>query len=221
MGLTGERDALAIVDRYSDYKDCFPLMGRHAPDAQAALMEFFGNSMPKFVYTDMAPELIKAVKDLCTPHGKSTPYRHTSNSYCERVVRKVVEGARTLLEHAGLPTCFWPFAVRYWCFADNVAVRDGESAWNLRHQAGHFAPTWGKSVIPFGCLVEFLPKPDAIRAMPKFEPRSNQGILVGYRLQPGGEWAKDYQVFPLAYFTDYDYDRPRGLRQLIQFTLKR
>ena len=24
MGLTGERDALAVVDRYSDYVDCFP-----------------------------------------------------------------------------------------------------------------------------------------------------------------------------------------------------
>ncbi len=34
MGLTGERNALAIVDRYSDYKE--------ADEAHGALIEFFG-----------------------------------------------------------------------------------------------------------------------------------------------------------------------------------
>ena len=72
--------------------------------------------------------------------------------------------------------------------------------------------------MPFGCLVEFLPKPDAVQAMPKFEPRANQGILLGYRLQPGGRWAKDYQVFPMSYFADYDYSRPRNLVELLPIT---
>ena len=54
--------------------------------------------------------------------------------------------------------------------------------------------------------------------MPKFEPRANQGILVGYRLNPGGRWAKDYQVFPLSYFADYDYNTPRNLNELSPFT---
>ena len=30
MGFTGERDALAVVDRYSDYVDCFPFMTKTA-----------------------------------------------------------------------------------------------------------------------------------------------------------------------------------------------
>ena len=72
--------------------------------------------------------------------------------------------------------------------------------------------------MPFGCLVEFLPKPDAVKAMPKFEPRANQGILLGYRLQPGGVWARDYQVFPLSYFVDCDYSRPRNLIELLPIT---
>ena len=33
MGLTGERDALAVVDRFSNYVDCFPLMTKTADDA--------------------------------------------------------------------------------------------------------------------------------------------------------------------------------------------
>ena len=35
MGLTGERDALVVVDRGSNYIDCFPLMSRHNTDAHA------------------------------------------------------------------------------------------------------------------------------------------------------------------------------------------
>ena len=91
MGLTGERDALVIVDRYSDYKDCFAVQSKSGDDALGALLEFFGKSRPSYIYTDNAPELAKAVRLLNVPHGKSTPYQHQSNSYCERTVRKVVE----------------------------------------------------------------------------------------------------------------------------------
>ena len=73
-------------------------------------------------------------------------------------------------------------------------------------------------LIPFGCLVDFLPRPDTVRAMPKFEPRACQGILVGYRLHPGGTWAKDYHAFPLSYFTDYDFNHPRQWHELFPIT---
>ena len=54
--------------------------------------------------------------------------------------------------------------------------------------------------------------------MPKFASRAHQGILVGYRLQVGGVWGKDYQVFPLNYFRDYDYNTPCNMRDLIPIT---
>ena len=47
MGLTGERDALVVVDRYSEYVDCFPLMTKAADDAHGALLDFFGRCRPK------------------------------------------------------------------------------------------------------------------------------------------------------------------------------
>ena len=126
MGLTGERDALALVDYATIYTDCFPLMSRHNSEANGALREFMGDDVPKRIYTDNAPELIRACKDLGYRHDKSTPYRHQSNGFCERTVRKIIEGARALLEQAGLPSCFWIFAVRFWCFAHNIAIKDGE-----------------------------------------------------------------------------------------------
>ena len=98
MGLTGEKDALVIVDRATNYKDCFPLMSRSADDAYGALDEYFGSTKPKRIYTDNAAELIKACKDHKYSHDKSTPYRHQSNAYCERTVRSVIDGARTILE---------------------------------------------------------------------------------------------------------------------------
>ena len=87
---------------------------------------------------------------------------------------------------------------------DNVTITNGDSPWNLRHNKGQFAGP----LIPFGCLVDYLPKPEAVKKLPKFEPRGHQGIFVGYTLQPGGEWKSEFMVFPLERFVDYDYARP-------------
>jgi hypothetical protein len=67
MGLTGERNAFAIVDRFSEYKDCFPLATKDAEEAYGALLEFFGRLRPKYMWTDSAPELIRAISDMKVP----------------------------------------------------------------------------------------------------------------------------------------------------------
>ena len=181
-GSRGKRDALVILDRGTDYKDCVPLLTKDADDAYGAFVEFLGKRRVEYAWTDSAKELIKALKDLGIPHGKATPGRHTANAICERTVRKVVEGARTLLEHAGLAACFWPWAVRYWCFMDNAEVRtDGHSAWSKRFAGKHFEGPR----LPFGCRVEYLPRPEEVKALPKFETRAQVGIVLGYYLQPG------------------------------------
>ena len=48
MGLTGERDALVVVDPYSEYVACFPLMTKPADDAHGALLDFFGRRRPYY-----------------------------------------------------------------------------------------------------------------------------------------------------------------------------
>ena len=113
QGLMGERDALIIVDRYSDYIDVFPVMRKTTEDAHAGFVEFLGTDKPTdmYIWSDSSPELNKAVKQLLLPHGRATPGRHQAKSYCERTVRRVVEGTRALLENAGLPQCFWSLAV--------------------------------------------------------------------------------------------------------------
>ena len=75
MGLTGERDALVAVDRYSNYVDCFPLATKPADDAYGAFVEYFGTERPVDVYiwSDSAHELTKSIRKLHIPHGKAPP----------------------------------------------------------------------------------------------------------------------------------------------------
>ena len=70
MGLTGERDALAIVDRHTNYIDCYPLMTKTADDAYGALLDFFGRARPRYMWTDSSLELIRAIKDLRVLMGR-------------------------------------------------------------------------------------------------------------------------------------------------------
>ena len=80
MGLAGEHDALVVVDRATDYKDCYPLLSRHSDDAEGALRDYFGENLPRRMCTDNAPELIKACREIKVVHGRSTPHRHQSNA---------------------------------------------------------------------------------------------------------------------------------------------
>ena len=150
------------------------------------------------------------MKTLGLPHGRGTPGRHTANGYCEQWIRRVVDGARCLLEHAGLPSCYWVFAIRYWCFAHNTEVVNGDSAWNRRHGQGQFP----HQVLPFGCTVDFLDKPEKVKGLDKFETRASVGILVGYHLQPGGLWKNEWEVFRKEDFEDFDFRKPRTLNEL-------
>ena len=136
-------------------------MTKNTEDAKASLTDFFGTDSPKDVYlwSDSAPELIKSAKQMGICHGKALPGRHQHNSWCERKTRDIVQGARTTLEHAGLPQCYWIFAIRHWCFMHNVRVTDGDSPWNLRHGQGNFEGP----LFPFGCTVDYLPKQETVK----------------------------------------------------------
>ena len=57
------------------------------------------------LYTDGAPEIVKAGKNLRICQDTSAPYRFAINGLAERQreIKNVLEGTRTLLEHSGLP----------------------------------------------------------------------------------------------------------------------
>ena len=48
----------------------------------------------------------------------STPGLPRTNGVAERQVQEVINGTRVLLVKAGLPTSYWPYAMRAWCFSN-------------------------------------------------------------------------------------------------------
>eukprot|EP00975_Prorocentrum_lima_P018537 3902332-Prorocentrum_lima.AAC.1 len=71
-----------------------------------------------------------------------------NNSWVERANRTVLEGARSLLLEAGLPSRFWPYAVRHFCLARNAIGKTlGGTPWFAR-----FGDVFIKDLLPFGCL---------------------------------------------------------------------
>ena len=95
----------------------------------------------------------------------------------------------------------------------DTPYQDGKCPWYERH-GYDFAGVR----LPFGSLASYMPKPETVKALPKFDPRGARGIIVGCRLHSGGVWSKDYLVFPVSYFDEYDYDRPRNLLELVPIT---
>ncbi len=112
-----------------------------------------------------------------------------------------MDGAKTLLLQAGLPRGYWPYAMRSYCFAQNIDIVNGDSAWNKRHGQGQFD---GRS-IPFGCLVDFKPQPVVDKNMPKGMPDAVPGVFFGYKLNPGGLFNNEYKVVDLRDFKDMDF----------------
>ena len=98
---------------------------------------------------------------------------------------------------AGLPPPYWPYAMEHYCFLENVSVgSDGDSAWNRRHGKGQFTGPR----LPFGCLVDFKQTPERDAELPKLSPDASPGILLGYKLIPGGMRCEEFYVAPLVGF---------------------
>ena len=78
------------------------LSDKSSEEAVRALKDFAGQESIKELYSDDSPELLKACKEIGAIHGISIPGRPDTNGKAERAVRRVLEGARTLLLAAGL-----------------------------------------------------------------------------------------------------------------------
>jgi len=116
-------------------------------------------------------------------------------SFAEREVRQMLEGARSNLLQSGLPLKMWPLAMQHHATAINASPQlDGsESPWQLR-----FGEEFPAMHIPFGAKVLFWNNPKrADNTAGKLPPTSNEGIFLGYYIQPGHDWKGEYLVAKL------------------------
>ena len=85
--------------------------------------------------------------------------------------------------------------MRHFCLMYNVTwkAKGNATPWKMRHGYDFQA-----DLHPFGCKVHYTPGTTKANAgEDKFSPSSVPGILVGYHLNPGGIWSKDFLVINL------------------------
>eukprot|EP00971_Amphidinium_carterae_P293452 5826210-Amphidinium_carterae.1 len=148
------------------------------------------------MYSDNAPELVRAAHERAWVHERAIPGISKNNGLVESQ-----EGTRCLLLQAGLDPRWWPHAARCFCHMNNVQKKDGMSPWLRRFESKDF----DGELIPFGALIDFLQQPmkETIQTkQAKYAPRTVTGIFLGYFLQPGGKWKGDYLCISLAFLRD-------------------
>ena len=93
------------------------------------------------VYVDKSKGLDATVNTLGFAKGSSTPGIPQSNRVIKNQVLLTLNGAKIVLEQAGLPACFWPRAVRHWNHSSHVQSFGGElSPWEKRHGSAFGGP---------------------------------------------------------------------------------
>jgi hypothetical protein len=143
-------------------------------------------------YSDNSGELIAVAQELGWRHSTSTPGLPQSNGRAERSVRTVLEGTRSLLLASGLPRKWWSRASKAFCVAFNATNtnENGKTPWELRF--GQQCPI---QLIPFGSMIWYLPATEkATTGENKFGPNAKPGIFMGYFMNPGSAWSRDYLV---------------------------
>ena len=83
----------------------------------------------------------------------SVPGRKVTNSLAERNIQFLVTATTTCLLEAGLPACYWTFAVTCVSHLLNIEELEDGSAWQKMHKAKFKGP-----MIPFGAKVTFKPQ---------------------------------------------------------------
>ena len=112
MGVTGDCAAVVFGDRATGWFECFPIAGKTTVDTSNALRHFAGSEKIKRAWSDNSPELIATFHEINVIHDTSLQGRPQSNGRADRLVRRALDGAKTLTLQAGLPSAFWTYAMR-------------------------------------------------------------------------------------------------------------
>ncbi len=199
-----------MLDVWSRLKEIYPVADKTMETTALCIRNFTGGKKVKLLYSDGAPEIGAACKKEGILWDTSEPGIPQSNSLIERTNQDILQGTRTLLLQAGLPSCFWTFAAPCYCFLDNIAdKKESVSAWEKC-----YGEPFGGTRVPFGCLVSYLPSPTKglTGSIGHWDPSAREGVFVGYKVRPGYQWAGQYLVWDLR---DFIGSRFNGTRDSI------
>ena len=152
-----------------------------------AAKQFMGRRTIREAYSDMAPQLVKSMKALKIPMDHSLAGKTKHNSLAEGNNQFLLVATTTCLLEAGIPPCFWRYAIRCVSHLLNIEPNDQEvGAWCKLH-----GEEFKGAMIPFGTLVY-------VEQKHKIDPMGIPGVFAGYDLAPGLHWSRKYRVWALA-----------------------
>ena len=195
-GFDDQKVGFVVKDVCTKFRYVYPDATKEGEQCYENLLHFTGaDDEIGVIYSDNAPELEYAVKKLGVRHNTSREYSDENKAVIEREIRTVLEGTRAALTQAGLPDKMWPLAAQHHCIALNINSRVDcdASPWESRFGAIFDGPQ-----ISFGAKVLFWnnPKQNAVEAS-KFAPTGQEGIFLGYHIQPGFVFKREYLVTPV------------------------
>ena len=155
-----------------------------------AVKQFMGRRNIREAYSDDAPQFEKAMNMLKIPMDTFLSGKTKHDSLAERTNQFVLVATTTCTLEAGIPPCFWMYAIRCVSHLLNSEPGDEEvSAWCKLHGKEFY----GK-MIPFGALVYFKPSSGRDCGYKhKFDPMGIPGVFAGYALGPGVHWSRNIE----------------------------
>ena len=123
-GVGNMNNAIVFFDFGTGWIACEPVHTRSEEDTLTAFHRFIGpGKKVESFYSDNAPELVAVAETkLGWTSDTSTPGMPRDNSIAESKVKLVINGARSLLLQAGLPSKYWPYATQAFCNGLNFTI---------------------------------------------------------------------------------------------------
>eukprot|EP00435_Cladocopium_sp_Y103_P017027 s2456_g4.t1 len=148
-----EKTNFVIRDRYTGMLQAYPSARKDTDAVIRAVKQFMGRRKIREAYSDDAPQFEKAMKSLKIPIDTSLAGKTKHNSLAERTNQFVLVATTTCMLEAGIPPCFWMYAIKCVSHLLNIEPNDEEvSAWCKLH-----GEEFKGKLIPFGALVYFKP----------------------------------------------------------------
>ena len=216
-----DKTIFVIRDRYTGMLQSYPSARKDTDAVIRAVKQFMGRRKIREAYSDDAPQFDKAMKALKIPMDTSLAGKTKHNSLAERTNQFVLVATTTCLLEAGIPPCFWMYAIRCVSHLLNIEPNDDEvSSWCKLH-----GEEFRGKMIPFGALVYFKPSDARAREQQhKFDPMGIPGVFAGYSLGPGLHWSRKYRVWALCDWTKqnlaYDAEKPIAKLRTPHYTEK-
>ena len=115
LGYDMVQKILVIRDRFTGIIQSYPSPTKNTEDVVRAVKYFMGRRTIREAYSDKARHFVKGMEALKIPFDHALPGRPPTNSLAERNNQFVIATTTTCLLEAGLPACFWKFAIRCVC----------------------------------------------------------------------------------------------------------